>query len=233
MKPKRTIFWRKFGKIVGYTVLFCLFSSVVYGCIIWMFTIKTIVVIGDTIRVQVDETKVPKTLLLFPSARLRTEFLRQNPILADIQFQKKYPHTLVIVPTLRTPVVRLSLTVRDVLLDESGVVLTDADSRSPPLPRLLIPVPAVRIGETIRDRRVLAALAFITGIQHMVTVQTVSVEDERSLRAKSDMLDILFPQDGDIGSILATLQTLLTGFRIKGTLPAVIDLRFNKPIIKF
>ena len=232
MKSKRAIFWRKFGKSVGYVLLFVLFSGAVYWVSIWMFTIKKIVVVGDTIQVRVDEARLPKTLVFFPSATLREQLLTDNPILADIQFQKKYPHTLVIVPMARTAVARLILTGREVFVDESGTVLSDADASSP-LPRLVVPMAAVRIGEIIGDPRVTAGISFITGIRDTLKIHTISVEDERSLRAKSDKLDILFPQDGDIPVTLATLQTLLAGFRIKGTLPTVIDLRFNKPIIKF
>jgi len=233
MKPKRAIFWRKFGRFVGFGLLFVLFSGVVYWLCIWTFTIKNIVVIGNNIQVQVDAARLPKTLLLFPSATLREQLLKDNPILADIQFQKKYPHTLVIVPTLRTAVVRLTLTTREVLVDESGIVLSDADTASPPLPRLIVPIPVARIGEVIEDQRVTAGISFIVGLRDILPIQSISVEDERSLRAKSGTLDIVFPQEGSTSAILATLQTLLTGFRIKGTLPTFIDLRFNKPIIKF
>lgn len=233
MKSKRTIFLRKFGRVVGYIVLFCLFSGAVYWVAIREFTIKNIVVVGNNIRVQVDEARLPKTLLLFPADTIRTQLLADNPILADIQFQKKYPHTLMIVPTLRTAVARLSLTGREVLVDEAGIVLADADASSALLPRLVVPLPAVRIGEIIGDQRVIAGTSFIRGIRDILPIRSISVEDERSLRAKSDELDIVFPKDGSIPSILTTLQTLLAGFRIKGTLPTFIDLRFDKPIVKF
>jgi cell division septal protein FtsQ len=233
MKPKRAVFFRKFGKIAGYGLLVCLFSGMVYWLCSWLFTVKNIVVVGTNIQVAVDEARLPKSLLLFPTAKFRAELLADNPILADIQFQKKYPHTLVIVPTLRTAVVRLSLTAREVLLDGAGVVLSDVDASSPVLPHLVVPLPTARIGEMIRDSRVLAGISFITGIQNILPIQTIIVEDELSLRAKSDTLDIVFPQDAPMSVTLATLQTLLSGFRIKGILPTFIDLRFNKPIIKF
>ncbi|MCX6794275.1 MAG: hypothetical protein NTY06_04205 [Candidatus Gottesmanbacteria bacterium] len=233
MKPKRAIFLRKFGRIVGYGVLFFLFSVSVYLFGNWIFTIKNIVVIGNNIQVKVDEARLPKTLLLFPSATLRLQLLADNPILSDIQFQKKYPHTLVIVPILRTAIVRLVATTREVLVDESGIVIADADASCPVLTQLVVPLQAVRIGETIADPRVIAGISFLKGIRDILPIRSISVEDERSLRAKSNTLDILFPQDGSISAILATLQTLLSGFKIKGTLPTFIDLRFNKPIVKF
>lgn len=233
MKPKRATFLRKFGKSVGYGILFVLLSCAVYWVSMSMFTIRSIIVVGNNIQVKVDEAKLPKTLVFFPSAALREQLLKENPILADIQFQKKYPHTLMIVPMPRTAVVRLSLVSREVLVDESGIVLADADVTSAPLPRLVIPIAAVHIGEKIADPRVTAGISFITGIRDTLKIHTISVEDERSLRAESDKLDILFPQDGPIPVTLATLQTIFAGFRIKGTLPTFIDLRFNKPIVKF
>lgn len=140
---------------------------------------------------------------------------------------------MVIIPTLRTAVVRLSLIAREVLLDGAGIVLSDADASSPVLPHIVVPLATARIGETIRDPRILAGISFITGIQNILPIQTIIVEDDLSLRAKSDTLDIVFPQDAPMSVTLATLQTLLSGFRIKGILPTFIDLRFNKPIIKF
>jgi hypothetical protein len=233
MKPKRAVFLRKFGKIAGYILLVCLFSGIVYWLCCWLFTVKNIVVVGNNIQVAVNEARLPKSLVLFPTEKFRAELLADNPTLADIQFQKKYPHTLVIVPTLRTALVRLQLTAREVLLDGSGVVLSDADASAPLLPLLVVPLTTVRIGETIRNPRVIAGISFITGIQQIVHIQTIIIEDELSLRAKSDTLDIIFPQDKPMSGTLATLQTLLSGFRIKGILPTFIDLRFNKPIIKF
>ena len=54
----------------------------------------------------------------------------------------------------------------------------------------------------------------------------------QSIRVEIQQLDIFFPQDGDIVEHIRTLQTLFTGFRIKGVLPAHIDLRFGKPVVR-
>lgn len=233
MKPKRAIFLRKFGYGIGYFLLFCLFSAAVYWLIIRGLTIQNIVVVGQNIQVRIDETKLPKTLLLFPSEDIRREILKDNPILEDIRFQKKYPHTLIVVPTLRGAAVRLVLPSREVLVDESGIVLADADPSSPVLPRLILDIPVVRIGETIRDLRVSSSLSFVGAVRDTVDIRMITQEDSASLRAKGDKLDILFPQEVDISARVATLQTLLAGFRIKGTLPTFIDLRFDKPVVKF
>ena len=214
-------------------MLFILISIAVYWFCIRLFAITNIVVVGKNIRVQIDESRMPKTLLLFPAGSIRGQILHENPILADIQFHYAYPHTLIIIPTLRTPIAYLSIVSRDVLLDKTSMVLGDRDASHSDLPDIRIPISVVRIGEALKDQRVNAAMSFLVGVHDILPIQTITVENESSLRAKSQNLDIVFPQDRSSDSLVATLQTLLSGFRIKGTLPTFIDLRFDKPIVKF
>ncbi len=220
-------------KLLGRIVIVALLSFFLYRVLVWISTIRAIEVVGGGIDLAVDEAKLPNTLLFFPSEKIRRELLFDNPILADIQFKKKYPNTLVIVPVFRTAVVRLEGVGRTVLVDQSGIVLADADAASPNVPMFTIPISGLRIGQAISDTRVTQSLAFLRGMRNILAISNISVEPDGSLRSKGDKPDILFTQDTDIIQTLTTLQTLLAGFRIKGTLPALIDLRFDKPIVKF
>ncbi len=233
MKPQQAIFWRRFGWTLGYTLLFVIVCAAVYWFMISFFTIQSIEVVGGAIDVQVDQKRLPRTLLFFPSDTLRTQLLRDNPILADIKFKKKLPHTLVIVPTLRSAFAGIVSGGREVTVDGQGIVLADVDPSTPVIPRLIIPVEGIRVGLTIRDPRVIQSLAFLQGTTDMFVIDEIILENGSSLRAKSQKLDILFTQDRDIKEIITTLQTLIVGFRIKGTLPTYIDLRFDKPIVRF
>lgn len=219
--------------MVGYLLLCTILFFLAYFAVISVSTIRTIEVVGSGLDVQIDEKKLPNTLLFFPSENIRRELLDENPILSDIQFKKKYPNTLVIIPVLRTAVAKLAGAERTVLLDQTGIVLADEGSPSPAIPLLVIPVAGLRIGQAISDPRVTQSLAFLTGVSAIHPVGKISAEADGSLRAKGDKLDILFTQLTDMTRTLTTLQTLLAGFRIKGTLPTSIDLRFDKPIIKF
>lgn len=183
-------------------------------------------------QIVIDEKKMSKNLLFFPSGRARKELLADNILLSDVQFQKKYPHTLVIVPLLRPAFVRLRSGDRVVLVDRTGVVLMDGD-QGLALPIIQFSLPFVRVGETITDKRVQMSLAVLDGLQKAFTIISITEFDGPSLFVKTDKTDIFIPQESDVVGILATLQTLITGFRIKGTLPAVVDLRFDKPVIKF
>ncbi len=61
--------------------------------------------------------------------------------------------------------------------------------------------------------------------------KSISEKDSASILATMGHTNIFLPQKGDLKVKAGTLQTIVMGFRIKGTLPTVIDLRFEKPIV--
>jgi hypothetical protein len=222
---------RKFGKIF-LAILFILAASVLsYLCITRFFAIQIIEVVGQNVQVVIDNKKIPKNLLFFPSDLIRSEILHDNSLLGDIQFQKVFPHTLKIKPIIRTPFARLSADNRMVLIDHAGVVLQDGDNGSE-LSLIRVPLGPFRVGETIRDSKVQFALATLDATKTYLTVETITNTDGQTFLVKSAKTDIFITQDKPISETLATLQMLITGFRIKGTLPTVVDLRFDKPIVK-
>ncbi|OGG11266.1 hypothetical protein A2Z00_02120 [Candidatus Gottesmanbacteria bacterium RBG_13_45_10] len=231
MVTRASVFRRKFGRTITCIVLVLVSSIGLYKLSTRLFYIQTIEVIGQGVDVHIDGTRISRNLLFFPAEKLRARVLLDNPLLSDVQFQKKYPHTLRIIPMVRTPFVRLQTLDRLTLLDRSGIVLTDGDNGLP-LPILAFSIPAIRVGEAIMDARVKQALAFIEGARSFLPIESITEIEGGYLQAKTGKTDIFFPQDRQVGDILATLQTLMTGVRIKGTLPAVVDLRFDKPIIK-
>lgn len=233
MKLAGTIFTRKFGLTIMYGVLFLIVSAGIYLAISKLFAIHEIRVVGGNIQVSVDEQRLPRTLLFFPSDTLRAEILKNNPVLADIRFEKWYPHTLVIVPTLRPAAAVLITPSRRVFIDGQSIVLAEANNSAGGLPQIIASISGLRIGQRVSDNRVVSSLAFFTGMQSTLPLETATISDDGVVKAHSGNLDILFTQDEKTPKIITTLQTLLTGFRIKGTLPSVIDLRFDKPVITF
>lgn len=233
MKDSVSLVTRKFGPVLIYGVLFTFFCTGVYFLLVRAFTIREIRVMGGDIQVSVDEKRLPRTLLFFPSDKMRAQLLASNPILADIRFDKYYPHTLVIVPTLRTPSILLITPSRRVFIDAQGIVLADADTAPRGLTQITSPISGLRIGQKVNDKGLSTGIAFVLQMQALLPIETMTISDDRTIQAHTQNLDIIFTQESDISSILGTLQTLIAGFRIKGTLPKVIDLRFDKPVVTF
>lgn len=224
---------RKAKLTAAYLLLFLLLSFGAYLGVTRLFAIREITVVGDHIRISIDQRRFPSTLLFFPSDEIRAELLERNPILADVRFEKRYPHTLVITPTLRSPVAVVATPSRTVLIDPRGYVLADADIIPAGLPRVIASISGIRIGQQLSDKGIGTSLSFAQNAKGFMNMETITIAGDGSITAHGGKLDILFTQNEDIQTILTTLQTLFTGFRIKGTLPTVIDLRFDKPIVKF
>jgi len=223
---------RRWGRFFGFIALTIGIGGMGALGIDRTFRIQKVEVIGEGIHIAVDPRRLDRNLLFFPTNKLTDELRHTYPELATIEIRKKYPQTLVIIASLRSPIARLHTDTQEYALDRNGVVLSVSDS-SVLLPRIDITLPPHVPGDTIYDSRIELALAFIDALSNTAPVERIFEKDKASLQARIGETDIFIPQNGDPRVLAATLQTLISGFRIKGSLPAIIDLRFDKPIVTF
>ena len=132
----------------------------------------------------------------------------------------------------RKPFVIAGIDRETYLLDEQGIVLKQYPLETG-LPVIRIAVGGVLPGVKISDQAVLASVNFMRETQNFLPIRDITMNDTSSLRAQSAMMSIMFPQHADIPFLIRTLQTVIAGFRIKGTLPTTVDLRFDKPVVTF
>lgn len=202
---------------------------------IQQFTIQHIELVGSGMKLEINERLFFGNTLFFPSEKVREQLLSSYPQFSDVVIEKKIPNTILIIPTLRTPFAELVTPTASFLLDEEGVVIRpsyDAAELSD-LPVISGDIPFIRLGGIIKDDRVVAAIYFLRLTKKNMHVKSITVQDEQSLLAKTDESDIFFSHDDNIQAIVSSLQFLLSGFRIKGTIPKHIDLRFTKPVIQW
>ena len=212
----------------------CIAGSM-YGLVVLMnsvFSLQSVEVVGTEITIEINKKLLNTNLLFIPADQLRNQILKDHVLLSDVEIQKKYPHTIRIIPQLRLPIARLRTQERIVLVDKDGWIVGDADGLTK-LPILEFDIGEVYAGMQIKDARVISSLSFLTNIPDDVLVERITTLDNASLRVRYDRIDIYIPQSGDMKEVGATLQTLRTGFRIKGKLPAIVDLRFDKPVVTF
>lgn len=223
---------RKFGRFILGICITLVVGFGLYQAGRWLFTIQAIEVVGDSVRLEIDNSRISRNLLFFPSQNMRAQILADNPLLADIKFEKKFPNILRVVPILRKPIARLRSYGRIVLVDREGVVLGDGDGGLN-LPLIEVSVDQIKVGKKIEDPRATLAVRVLETFPDDIPIERMTDQEGSYFLAKSPKLDIFIPQDKSAEETLATLQTLIAGFRIKGTLPTVVDLRFDKPVVKF
>lgn len=232
MRVGRGIVIRKFGGIVGGVLLVFLGVGGFFLAGNWLFTIRNVEVVGEGIAVAIDEERFVKNLLLFPTDALRSQLLRDYPLLADVEIRKKYPDTLVVVARPREPLAIIVSEGRAYLVGAGAVVLGPGEGGEN-LPRGYFRIRAYAAGEIIAEAPAHAFVGFLASFPEHAQVSEAAPNDSASIRIKFSQVNIYVAQDANMDEKASTLQTLLAGFRIKGTLPAVIDLRFDKPIVTF
>lgn len=195
-----------------------------------LFTLRQIQVVGDPIEIQVDKARLGKNLFFLQTKQLEQELLATYPLLGTVTFSKTFPSTLVLHVKLRQPYVYVISQSHQYVVDRDGIVLSESD-KGPLLPRLNFDIGIRSIGSKITDLRVVSALQFLTALPEGIVIEFVSEKDSASIQASMGHTNIFLPQKGDLKVKAGTLQTIVMGFRIKGTLPTVIDLRFEKPIV--
>ena len=201
--------------------------SILYG-----FKIQNIYIEGEYVTFDIDQSKITRNLLFFPSEKVRQMLLKESPLVKNIQIQKIYPSTLKFIVTKRSPRARLVTRDQIFIVDDEGYVIGVPDKFSKTLVPLYFDVPMQQIGENVKSEGVLRALQILNFFPTEYTIVKVEESEMQSIRVVIQQSDIFFPQEGDIVEHIRTLQTLFMGFRIKGVLPAHIDLRFGKPIVR-
>ncbi len=228
--PKTIV--RKYGTFLGILIVGIGGSVLLYAFLLRMFSLRNIEVAGEGLGVRIDPRKISTNLLFFPTKTLEEEILREYPLLGKVRIEKVYPHTLRISMIPRIPLAVVKNDTQSVVSDAMGMVLRDATSADL-FPIVTMGGTPVHVGQKIDDQLVRTALAFLDLLRETLTVDVVTATDSALLRARIEGIDIFFVQDGNMQEYATTLQRMISGFRIRGKLPAIIDLRFSKPIVTF
>lgn len=223
---------RRFGPLFIVLGLTAISSVGVYFGSDYLFALENIEVAGDTLQVAVNEEKMPNNLLFFPAEKVKEEILNDNPIVGSLELKKKFPHTLVIVARRREPIAKITLESIVGLIDREGYII-GIDDGVRALPLITLEPLRVSVGQQERSESVRTALALIAALPPPYVMRKITRFDRLSIVGELQETNIIVPQSSDASTISSSLQTILEGLRIKGTMPTRIDLRFDKPIIQF
>lgn len=218
-------------------LLLCLSLSIFAGVLyffktgISVFQVKHIEVTGDPVQLEINQSIFVNNILFFPTDSVARQLKLDNPLVKSVEIRKKFPSTLEFVIYKRRPIAEISTDGIRFGVDEESVV-TEA-SPNEQFPMITVSIPLVRIGVTVKDPTVVQSVALISKTKPLIQWSSFEPYETQSIRARTGQTDILITQTSDLQQVLDTLQTLMEGFRIKGTIPKSIDLRFGKPIVQF
>lgn len=222
--------WRIYTirNVVGIFLSGIVIVAIFYG-ILSFFKITSIHVEPENVSVTIDQTQLPSNLIFFPSDRLEKTLMKEYPALRGVKFTKIYPHTLNIYLQFRTPVAAVVSKQGTMSVDDQGIFFLSQSATN--LPILELPVQEMVAGKPAVGRGIETSIAFISKLSHDDAIERISLSNDGTLQATLHGVTVLLLSDADGKKEADTLQTLLRGFRMKGSVPQVIDLRFSKPII--
>jgi cell division septal protein FtsQ len=190
-------------------------------------------VIGSDVSIIVDKNKLGDNLVLLNTDALRKQLLGEYIQLDDISLSKRLPHSLILDIKFKKPVARIITDKRIAVIDKNGIVITGYREEFSHLPVLNFGVHDVPDGTVIDKPEVRTSLSFLEQLPSGIAIDEMTIQNGQTLQAKMGKTSIFIDLNTAINPAVSTLQTLLAGFRMKGTMPTSIDLRFDKPIIKY
>lgn len=224
---------------VGFFALFFLILVFLFLAFPRIITIKKITCSNqygrcdDSLVVDL-ETVLGKSLMEAKST-LKSIFLK-DMLIKDYSLQYKIPETLQIYILIKKSKFALWSGVegKAVLVDEKGMVLTEAESTN--LPKVIISEKLLSAGEQVVQSQ-LFALELIADLNYYYQVKEGVLVEQRLEVNLPEGIKVIFPLEGDRQVLLGSLKVVLSRLNQEAKDSKIerireIDLRFKNPILK-
>ncbi len=184
-------------------------------------------------------TFVGRNMLTLSPREVAEFFVRRNPAVAGAQVTKHYPTDLEVVITTLPAAAQLSATDGFFVVASTGRILQKSTYAAADLPTITfyqrLNSNILKIGDTVPYQDIRDALRFIDSLKKIgYSPQAVDISGHNMIACTlKDGRTILLSTQKDIGVQEYQLKTILERLKIKGGDFTTLDLRFDKPVIKF
>ncbi len=194
--------------------------------------IKKVIIISNISDIKGLQIIEGKNLIFLKNDLLANHLLKNNPAVKNIIISKFIPDSLRIQIVNRKPIAIVSNEKVSLKIDEEGVYLTDG-SDFEKLPIFQINNIGI-YSDQKADWRIVKALAFLQYFNKgNIDIQNADIDDNANMYTFHipNGVRVLMPYTGDVSKIAASLQVIISRFRIEGKSISIIDFRYDKPIV--
>lgn len=222
---------RRFISISFFPVLF--FLTVLILFILWnRFKIKTAIVISEQTNIFGLESMNNQNLFVLNIDNLQRNLLKANPSLSSASVVKRYPNRVIIFLQFRTPIAQIFNNSIRYYLDRDGIFLTNIKiDRSLPI----VNASEINISPgDIADWRIKKSAILLEDIaQQSISVGQITIDDTAKIFLINLANDtrVVIPYAYDALKAAASLQMIISRFRIEGKFAKEIDFRYDKPVV--
>lgn len=221
------------------TTLYIVFCSSVLFCLllIWiiysLFTVRKVVIISATNEFNGLNILYKKNLLLLDENKITSLLLSQNKIYSNLVIRKKFPDILMIEAKLRVPVAFLINKDRKIFIDHDGIYIPNLINVGETYTEIQIPNLLILNLDNI-DWRVLKGVKFaVAASKNSIPIAKITLDEPFGLYHLflTGGEEAVCSQEQDPYLIAASLQIIISRFRIEGKIISQIKFQYDKPVV--
>ncbi|QQG44834.1 MAG: FtsQ-type POTRA domain-containing protein [Candidatus Roizmanbacteria bacterium] len=186
-----------------------------------------------------------KNILLLSGETIKRDLLMNNPIIKQINVQKKYPDKLILIIETYRPAVYFVVDQGYFILSADGRILSKIKKDYPQNELLPGGIPKINYyqklnysswknGDYLRYKDIVSALHFLkTALDLGLEINTIDINGTNMIALQMKGKKIIFTTEKDESVEDYQLNTIIRQFKIEGRDFDVLDLRFDKPMVQF
>lgn len=163
---------------------------------------------------------------------LASRIINSNPTIKHVDVEKIIPATILMTLENRQPMAMVNNDRGKAYIDEEGIYLTNitVDKILPLIDIAKIPI----YPESHADWRVIKALTLLKYLSEgNISIGKIMIDDNQNMYTLTinNSTKVLIPYNADASKLAASLQIIISRFRIEGKSVSSIDFRYDKPVI--
>lgn len=198
-----------------------------------LFHLKKVYIIAEKLRMDGLSEMNGQNLLFLNTDKIAEILVHKNINLKSIKIDKIYPDSLKLYPQAKIIKARIKSNTGEVLLDEEFILLRSEDGEVNNVPVVEVQnIPLVLSQKA--DWRVERAIIFYDQIINQgLSIGRIKVDGYLSYVTLSiaEGTEVLIPLEAEGYKAAASLQIIMSRFRIEGKFVSRIDLQFDKPVV--
>lgn len=239
---QQILFSRKLRQTIK-TIFFTLLFSGIFFSPLWaantFIKVQKIIIEGENKgKLRGLNSYYQKNMLFISIKDAEESLLASNPELQSVSIEKKFPNSLVIAVTLQPILATIEMNEGYAYLSEKGKIIRKSREKKDSLPLIRyyqkMNYSSFGAGDDMKYIDILLTLHFIKKLSDLgLKTDFVDIDGLDMLLFIIGDKNIIFTTEKDTKTQDYELEQIIRQFRIEGKEFKSLDLRFEKPIIKF
>ncbi|MFH0979859.1 MAG: hypothetical protein V1803_02855 [Candidatus Roizmanbacteria bacterium] len=202
------------------------------------FSIKKIEIESDK-KDFIGIQELKKSNLIFVSEKeVKEIIIKKNPSVDKVEIEKKYPGTLVLKINIEKPIVNLITSQGYFHLSSQGEILSKSKTLDNKIPIInyyqKLNFQSYQAGDFLSFKDIKSTLYLIKEVNNLnIDIDNVDINGVNMILFKIGDKKIIFSSEKDTELQLYQLQQIVRQFKVEGKQFKEIDLRFDKPVVRY